>query len=161
MAFKKLSYYFYDAKVTLNVIMHHCTSCSLHIKLKVNNRGIEIASMNYINFKHIKGTGNIFTSRGCTPIWFLRPGRGKKRVWTWYCWRTFLHKHRHNPCSGKQRTGRRRRNWNIWKITSSYAQKTSSSNRTKQHYDPWDTTCIFEIWSIRNYKVKRKGSPLC
>ena len=61
MAFKKLSHYLCNAKVTTK-----CDHASLHKFLtthtsnsKVKNWETEIESMNHVNFKHIEGTENI------------------------------------------------------------------------------------------------------
>ena len=58
IAFKKLSYYLYNAIIT--IVCDHAPVCkflSAHtLNSKVNNWGTEIVSMSHVTFKHIKDT---------------------------------------------------------------------------------------------------------
>ena len=64
MTFKKLSYYLLDVKVTIKC--DHaplCTFLTAHIlNSKVNNWGIEIASVCHVTFEQIKGAYNILAN---------------------------------------------------------------------------------------------------
>ena len=56
---EKLSYYFYDARVTM-VTTHLCKFLTVHtLNSKEINWGTEIASMNHATFEHIRETENI------------------------------------------------------------------------------------------------------
>ena len=62
MTFKKVSYYLYDAKVTIKcelctpVLVPYCSYIGLKSKYK---RGTEMASISHLTFAHIKGRANM------------------------------------------------------------------------------------------------------
>ena len=61
MAFKKLSYYLYDAKVAIKSYqapLHRLLTVQT-LNSKVNKLGTEIVSMSHVTFEHIKGTDKI------------------------------------------------------------------------------------------------------
>ena len=57
ITFKKLSYYFYDAEVTIKC--HHALLCKFltehKLNSKINNRGNEVENMSHVTFEHLKG----------------------------------------------------------------------------------------------------------